>query len=296
MDHISVCICTYKRPKLLEELLSALESQSTGDRFTFSVVVVDNDHRASANPVVVRFKSKSFLEIDYCIEPVQNISLARNRAVKRARGNILAFVDDDEVPNADWLLQLYITMYEYGADGALGPVVPSFIVEPPKWILQGRLLDRPTHVTGTLLKHNDTRTGNLLIKASVFQNENAFDPRFGRTGGEDGEFFRRILKNGYIFVWAEKAIVHEPVPESRLTRKYFIKRAILRGITEAWISSNYLRDAINSSFAASIYIISLPVLFILGHHFFMKYLIKACDHIGKIMALIGIELQKERTF
>ena len=90
--------------------------------------------------------------------------------------------------------------------------------------------------------------------------------------------------------------MYETVPESRYMRRYFIKRALLRGITEAWLSSNYLRDAIKSSFAASIYIISLPVLFILGHHFFMTYLIKACDHIGKFAALIGIELQKERTF
>jgi hypothetical protein len=51
--HISVCICTYQRPNLLADLLGALEHQETAGLFRFSIVVVDNDHNRSAEPVLL---------------------------------------------------------------------------------------------------------------------------------------------------------------------------------------------------------------------------------------------------
>jgi succinoglycan biosynthesis protein ExoM len=55
LPHIAVCICTYKRPDLLTRLLTALTMQNTGGRFTYSIVVADNDPGRSAEPVVRRF-------------------------------------------------------------------------------------------------------------------------------------------------------------------------------------------------------------------------------------------------
>src|SRR4030095_15737806 len=121
--HISVCICTYKRPQLLAQLLGALDVQRTEDRFTYSVVVADNDHGESARPVVGEFAGRASITVSYCVEPRQNIALARNRAVDNASGDFIAFIDDDEEPVADWLLHLHGTVIAYGADGAIGPGV-----------------------------------------------------------------------------------------------------------------------------------------------------------------------------
>src|SRR5579864_121377 len=55
--HITVCICTYKRPQLLERLLRALGQQSTGGFFSYSIVVADNDRLKSAETVVSTFSA-----------------------------------------------------------------------------------------------------------------------------------------------------------------------------------------------------------------------------------------------
>src|SRR5262245_27999164 len=54
--HISVCVCTFKRPALVADLLRALLRQATEAKFTYSIVVVDNDFQGSARETVGRFQ------------------------------------------------------------------------------------------------------------------------------------------------------------------------------------------------------------------------------------------------
>src|SRR5688572_25889851 len=122
--HITVCICTYRRPALLRRLLTVLTQQATGDALTFSIVVADNDASGSAQAVVAEFVTHSSVSAVYCVEPQQSIALARNAAVRRAAGDYIAFIDDDELPTSTWLLTLLRACIEHGADGVLGPVRP----------------------------------------------------------------------------------------------------------------------------------------------------------------------------
>src|SRR5271157_2736074 len=103
-NHISVCICTYKRPWMLAHLLNKLPDQITENAFTISVVVVDNDHAQSAKDTVEHCRDKILIEIDYFNEPEQNIALARNKAIENAKGNFISFIDDDEFPDDRWLI------------------------------------------------------------------------------------------------------------------------------------------------------------------------------------------------
>src|SRR5436309_8539340 len=98
LPHISVCICTYKRASSLDRLLHKLETLMTDDLFTYSLVVVDNDHMASAHGVTTAFKARSRIGLIYLVEPEQNIALARNKAATNASGHYIAFIDDDELP------------------------------------------------------------------------------------------------------------------------------------------------------------------------------------------------------
>ncbi|TMQ30283.1 MAG: glycosyltransferase family 2 protein, partial [Nitrospirae bacterium] len=70
-SHISVCVCTYKRPAMLATLLHALRLQDTGGAFTYSVVVVDNDHTASAEETVRELLRHSSPPMSYHVEPEQ---------------------------------------------------------------------------------------------------------------------------------------------------------------------------------------------------------------------------------
>src|SRR4051812_43658953 len=230
MDRISVCICTYKRPQLLLSLLNALEHQDLDGSFTFDVVVVDNDVDRSSESAVRRFTAASQLSIAYDCEPERNISLTRNRAICNADGNLIAFIDDDECPVRDWLKRLHQTMDAASADGALGPVLPDFPPAAPSWLKRGRFFDRQRHPTGTRISAKDARTGNLLLKRSIFtEGQNWFDPAFGRTGGEDTDFFGRQFRTGGVFVWCDEAIAHEIVPPDRWTIAFHVKRLLRAG-------------------------------------------------------------------
>jgi glycosyltransferase involved in cell wall biosynthesis len=234
------------------------------------------------------------------VEPEQNIALARNRAIENARGDFLAFIDDDEFPDEDWLLNLYRACHEFRADGVLGPVRPYFEIEPPLWIIRGKLCERESFPTGTTIRDGKyTRTGNVLLNRKVFMDkENRFDPRFGKTGGEDGDLFRRMIQKECIFVWCNEACVNEIVPPHRFKRSYYLKRALLQGsaVTKAKKMSPFGFDAFKSAVAFVLYTPALPVLLLSRHDLFMKYLIKECYHLSMLLSLCGVKIVKERAF
>lgn len=294
MQHVSVCICTYKRPVLLKRLLEELGEQDTSGLFTFSIVVVDNDRSESAKRVVEEFTAASSIRATYCVEPRQNIALARNKAVENATGDFVAFIDDDEFPTGRWLWSLFTSCITYNAAGVLGPVRPHFSHPPPSWIVKGKLAERPTYETGHVMDWRQSRTGNVLFKKEILVGcGEAFRPQFG-TGGEDVDFFERMTKSGCVFIWCNEANVYEVVPEARCTRMYHIRRALLRGRNSLQREGLGVFSIGKSLIAIPLYGLGLPILFVVGHHHFMKYLIKFCDHAGKILALIGVNPVKAR--
>ena len=292
--HISVCICSFKRPQMLLRLLEALDRQQLHGEFTFSVVVADNDSAESARQSVEEFSRKSSLKVVYCVEPRQNIALARNRALAHSEGNFIAFIDDDEFPAADWLQKLLSACAQYHADGVLGPVRPHFELPPPPWIIRGRFCERPEHETGRKMSWDECRTGNLLFRRQIVDGiAQPFQAEFG-TGGEDMDFFRRMDERGRRFVWCNEAIAYETVPPSRCSRSYMLKRALLRGKNILKHSSGVWRFVAVSVAAAPLYLLLLPITVVLGHHWFMKYCIKLCDHGGRLLAIVGLNSISER--
>jgi succinoglycan biosynthesis protein ExoM len=293
-DHISVCICTYKRPEMLRDLLSKLTVQVTDGLFSYSVVVVDNDAACSARNSVLWFRENASILVEYYMIPEQNIALVRNEAIEKAKGTYIAFIDDDEMPVSEWLLQLYRACSIYCADGALGPVIPKFEQMPPQWVIKGRVFERPSHKTGQILQWQNTRTGNVLLKQGILRDPDArFRREFG-SGGEDRDFFRRMIEKGHRFAWCNEASVYENIPQERWNRSVLIKRALLRGKVAFDNSHSKPISVLKSVIAIMIYTAGFPLFLIMGHHIFMKYLIKDCDHLGKVFAFLRIELVKEK--
>ena len=120
MPEVSVCVCTFRRPELLDGLLSLLAEQRLP---AFEIVVVDNDPAHSALPVLQAWGERLPLRFVHLPEP--NIAKARNLAVAQARGAWLAFIDDDERPGPDWLYLLVQAQAASGADGVMAPVLPN---------------------------------------------------------------------------------------------------------------------------------------------------------------------------
>jgi succinoglycan biosynthesis protein ExoM len=292
-QHICVCVCTYKRPDPLQRLLRGLEGQVTDGLFTFSVVVADNDENRSAEAAVSDFMAKSPLPVRYCVEPRQNIALARNKAVENAEGDFVAWIDDDEFPATNWLLTLFRTCQEYGVDGVLGPVLRHFDETPPQWLLKSHFFKRRINPTGTRVQWLEARTGNVLLKRELFRDEvSPFRAEF--RAGEDQDFFRRQIEKGRNFIWSESAAVYEVVPPARWKRSYMLRKALLRGSTAAMQPSYGPVNIAKSIVAVPSYTVALPFALLLGHHRFMTLLVKLCDHLGKLLALAGVNPIQEQ--
>ena len=289
-EHISVCVCTYQRPHLLARLLCDLGAQDTGGLFTYSLVIADNDRLESAKLVVANFAATSAIPVRYCVEPRQGIALARNKATENSTGDLVALLDDDERPAETWLVTLFRSLKATGADGVLGPVKPLFDTGAPRWVTKCGLFDRPDYPTGTILPWRETRTGNVLFKRELLDSVHPpFRPEF--RSGEDQDFFKRLIETGRKFTWCSEAAVYEAVPAVRWSRKFMLRRALLRGTCAAYHAGP--RGIATSLVAIPLYTAALPFALAAGHHRFMRLLVKLCDHLGKILALLGINVIRE---
>lgn len=290
--HICVCICTFKRVEYLKNLLQNLTDQETCGFFTYSIVVVDNDELESARTAVSEFAASSRVPVQYFVQPLQNIALARNKAVGNARGDFIAFIDDDEFPIRTWLLSLFESCQKYGADGVLGPVKPHFDKGAPKWVIEGKFYERPDYLTGYVIDGADGRTGNLLFRRGILPlGEEAFQPQF--KGGSDQDFFRRMIEKGHVFLWCSEAVAYEVVPPARWTRSFILRKALFKGGFARLQLSFGAHDIIKSVIAVPAYTVALPFALALGQHRFMRLLARLCWHLGNLLSLAGIQPLKK---
>lgn len=290
---ISVCVCTYRRPRQLDHLLQCLDQQVTKGLFNFSIVVVDNDAGESAQSVVERWAKRISVPLAYSVEKRQNIALARNVSVALATGDFVAFVDDDEEPSSDWLRKLYEVFVEYEVDGVIGAVVPRFEETAPSWALRGGVFRRPIHKTGAVIDWKAAATNNALVKRDVLlELQGPFRPQFG-AGGEDQDLFRRAMSRGRVFAWSAEALCYEPVPTERTKVTFQVRRALLRGKIAAATAARNRRGILKSAIAVPAYVVSLPVCLLMGSHVFVTQLVRTFDHLGKLLAACGIDLAGE---
>lgn len=228
---VAVCVSTYQRPKGLGRLLSALDELEFRDKPPeIVIIVVGNEIDRSAEAVCSQAEKKLQWAVRYCVEPRRGVASARNTALREALpdNDFIAFIDDDSVPQPDWLDELLVTQRAYRADVVTGPVLPHFIEPPPAWVVKGRNFDRRRFPDGRLVKV--AFTSNVLVRAALFNETGMlFDERLNLFGGEDDLVFRSFAEAGYRIVWADRALVHEWIPANRTTVGWVLRRSFSVG-------------------------------------------------------------------
>lgn len=225
---VSICIATYKRPKLLKKLLESLSEQKINENIKFEIVVVDNDSLESSKSIVADFKDASRLSLKYFTQPIKNISLTRNKCIENSKGEYILFIDDDEIAAPEWIQSMVDTIQKYNADAAFGRVLSHFEDGTPEWIKKNPIYNRDTPPTGT--EAIFTRTGNCIIKTSLLKSiPGPFDPEHGPTGGSDTHLFGKLKKKGAKFINCFEGWISEYVPPERANVNYIIKRSYRTG-------------------------------------------------------------------
>jgi glycosyltransferase involved in cell wall biosynthesis len=229
---VAVCACTYLRPRGLERLLAGLGAIEVPDAVAVEVVIVDNDPAGSGGPVADAARDGFPFPLRYVVEPARGIVAARNAAVAAAGdADAVAFLDDDEWPSPEWLVELVRVGEGTGAEVVTGTVEPVFDVEPPGWVREGAFFERPRHPDGARIHY--ARTSNALVGAAALR---AHVPPFadtGSDGGEDTLFFHRAHLEGRPIAWADRATVYESVPPSRVTARWLVLRQYRYGLTRS---------------------------------------------------------------
>ena len=226
----SICIATYKRPELLKKLLESLYAQKISDEITIEIIVVDNDLDKTAGNVCNSFSNTKNIEIYYLTQPKKNISLTRNKAVHKASGEYLLFIDDDGYADHNWISELLKSLKKFNADAVFGTVIPYFEDGIPEWIKNSHFFKRIIQKTGESSKF--LRTTNCIVKSKLIKSLNGpFDPEYGLSGGEDGILFGKLAIQGAKLIFCAEAIVYDFVPRERANLRYLTKRTFRIGIT-----------------------------------------------------------------
>ena len=219
----SVVVSTRDRPRQLAACLHALEKQRAP---RFDVVVVDNAPATLEARDVCQARG-----VNYLVEPRPGMSRARNAGARASSTEIVAFLDDDAVPEPDWLERLH----EPFADPRTGAVSGRILPFPPESAAeellalhggcdggpQPRIVDRETPAWLEIALFGGLGSGgNLAIRQRVFEALGGFDERLGRGtplhGGEDNYALFSVVTRGHKVVYAPGAVVRHPSPRTRL--------------------------------------------------------------------------------
>lgn len=201
---------------MLARCLQSLDGLELPPGLRLIVQVVDNDALGSAAAITHRHVGP--WSIHYLVEPERGLSVVRNRLLDAAialEADYLAFLDDDEIAPANWLVLLWTALQQFDADIAVGPVfrIPWEVTSQPVHLVPER--GRPTGSTPRKIA-----CGNVLFARSVLGDPcPRFDQRLNFLGGEDHEFFARLVAAGAKAVWVQEAHAFEyQLPERQAWR------------------------------------------------------------------------------
>ena len=232
---VSIILCTYKREKLLRQALGDLIAQRTDGNFVYDILVVDDGPTDETRRLVEELVGYSKVPISYIRGQGKGYTLALNKGVKASRSEWLAFFDDDQRTDSNWLRELYSFAVKSRNDvvggsvvlampesdlSKIGPYCRELLGEyPSDW------RRKPSYLPAG---------GNRIVKRNVFDKIGLFDESF-LTGGCDRDFLFRASAAGFKMGWTPKAVVRHLISSNRLKSKYIRWYSLQAGCSLAYI-------------------------------------------------------------
>ncbi|QDU27339.1 Putative glycosyltransferase EpsH [Anatilimnocola aggregata] len=233
---ISIMVCTYNRAGMLRDALRSLYDLQTAGEFTYEVLVVDNNSSDDTPAAIAAAATESTSTLRCVRETKPGVAAARNRGVREARGEWIAFFDDDQIADPNWLLELRRGASEHNSrvvGGAVHLLLPENCtrdLHPFCRMLLGE--SRWSETPQPYDDHINPGAGNLLVEKSVFAEVGVFNEALRR--GEDTDLYRRTRAAGMAAWYLPKAIIHHMTPDLRLEDAYLHKlsRSMGEGVND----------------------------------------------------------------
>jgi len=235
---LSIVICSHNRPRGVEELIGILYPQIAGHAVELIVVDSASNIEAAARlrEMTSAFPQSKLIRLDS-----PGVSAARNAGLHVAKAAWIAYIDDDEIPPADWIFQLKQLAARLPLDCAAcgGNVIPLFptgtTCKPtPRWLDYLSTIDREGEFDQTASLRFPI--GHSLVRAAALRDIGGFDLRLGRDdstlmSGEEVLLLRQLIARGWK-IWHSGWIeVGHKIPVDRLKRQWVRKRAFWEGVT-----------------------------------------------------------------
>jgi glycosyltransferase involved in cell wall biosynthesis len=244
MPTVSVIVCTYNRCESLRKTLEALRTQVVSEGLSLEILVVDNNSADRTREIVRESSRASRWPMRYLFEPTQGKSYALNQGIREAVGEFVAFADDDERPESNWVQALHEAFLTHNADCVGGKILPEWEQEPPAW-LRARpklwthlgILDRGDEVHQVRVGQGGwVWGGNCAFRRSIFSRIGVYRTDLGpvgtrRVGGEDGEMVRRAALHGGTVIYQPAAVVYHRIGPERMRLSHFRRVRFYEGLT-----------------------------------------------------------------
>ncbi|MFC1782232.1 glycosyltransferase [Planctomycetota bacterium] len=234
--YVSIIVPVYNDQEHIGLLIESLLNQDYPQKRT-EIIIVDNNSRDKTPEIIRKFPVTLLCEND-----VQSSYAARNRGIKKARGQILAFIDSDCRADPNWLTQGVKKLLDESADLVAGEV--AFTFSRKKTLAE--MYDSVTNFSfENYVNRGVSGAGNLFVKSQLFQQIGLFPARV-KSGG-DLQWTQKATNRGFSLVYAPRAIVKHPArPLKPLLAKQFrvgaghIDIFLRQGQSRARILRNFL--------------------------------------------------------
>jgi glycosyltransferase involved in cell wall biosynthesis len=234
---ISVVVCTYNRARLLADTIQALGVQDTPANLNWELILVDNNSTDKTAELISELSANFAVPLRYVFEPQQGKSFALNTGINQSHGEIIAFTDDDVIPEKNWLSSVWQVMTHRGVDGIGGRILPKWEGAVPQWLRNKRHLwgylammdsEEARELALPLVNGAKIWGANMATKRSLFDEIGLFNANRGNVGhklyrGEETEIVTRALELGKTLVYDPAPVVYHRVGPERMRKSYFRK-------------------------------------------------------------------------
>jgi glycosyltransferase involved in cell wall biosynthesis len=245
---VSIIICTRNRVGYLAAAIESIEAQEVSKEF-HEIIIVDNASSDATREFVCSRASRDS-NLRYVREPTIGLSSARNTGIRAARGEYLAFIDDDAIAEPGWLTGIFLAIDAHGPEAGCmsGKISPIWDAPRPLWLHDELcafvdVLDYSA-VPVWLTDHQDPFGGNVVYKKEALLRVGGFSTELGKKGNsllsnEEILLHRQLKRLGYRTYYDPRIAIRHHVFAEQLTKSWFRRRAYWQGVSDAILERQF---------------------------------------------------------